>query len=513
MMKKHVLKKTAFGLTLALVMGLPVYAGASRDSHSAAPSAGSGQPLEGGELRLGSTTEPPTLDPLSPSNTADGRSILFNVFEGLVKPDTTGGLQPAVAERYTIEQGGLVYVFVLRAGLTFHDGSLVTAEDVQFTLDTAISANLGGFNQIDRVEIAADQSIRITLKAPDVEFLPYLTVGVVPRNNADREKKAIGTGPFSIERYTTQQSLVLKKNPDYWQKGLPHLDRITYLFVADQDAQFLALQGGSIDAGSIFAHQKPQLNPNNYEFFSYYSNSVQTLVLNNAHGPLQDPRVRQALNYAVNRQEIIDAAFYGLGEPWGSPVIPGLSKYAVPELSNAYPLDAQKAKTLLAAAGYANGFPLEITVPSNYTVHVDTAQVIVSQLAKVGITATIKLVDWPTWLSDTYIGRRYEATIISFDGTTISPRSFLGRYNSTDDYNLANFKSAEYDRIYAAVLVETDEAKRVDLYKQLQRILSQEAASVYIQDIQSYRVYPRGFAGAVNYPQYVVDYAPVYRTR
>ncbi|GHT77123.1 diguanylate phosphodiesterase [Spirochaetia bacterium] len=514
-MKKHRFTRTgltlALGLIQTLVISVPVYAGGGKDTRMV--SSGNGQPIEGGELRVGITTEPATLDPLSASNTADGRSILFNVFEGLVKPDATGGLRPAAAESYAIEQNGLVYVFKLRQGLKFHDGTAVTPEDVLFTLNTAIGGNLGGFSQIDKVEIAADKSIRITLKAADVEFLPYLTVGIVPRNNADREKKAIGTGPFSIESYTTQQTLVLKKNPDYWQKGLPHLDKVIYVFLENSDARFLALQAGTVDSSFVFASEKAQLNPNKYEFFANYSNSIQLLALNNAAGPLKDLRVRQALNYAVDRQGIIDAAFFGLGEPWGSPLIPGLSKYTDPTLKNPYPVDIPKAKTLLAAAGYPDGFPLEITVPSVYVMHVDTAQVIISQLAKVGVTARIKLVDWPTWQSETFMGRRYEATVISVDSSNISPRSFLARYQSEAMDNFVNFKSPAYDKVYSALLVETDEAKRIDLYKQAQRIISEEAASVYIQDIQSYGVYPAGVGGVFSYPQYVTDYAPVYRTR
>jgi peptide/nickel transport system substrate-binding protein len=145
--------------------------------------------------------------------------------------------------------------------------------------------------------------------------------------------------------------------------------------------------------------------------------------------------------------------------------------------------------------------------------HVDTAQVIVNQLARIGVKATIKLVDWPTWLADVYQGRQYEATIISVDAPTISPRGFLARYHSANRSNFVNFKSAAYDRVYDAALTELDEPKRVDLYKQAQRILSEEAASVYIQDIIGFRAFPKNSGGFVSYPLYVLDFAPIYRTR
>jgi peptide/nickel transport system substrate-binding protein len=174
----------------------------------------------------------------------------------------------------------------------------------------------------------------------------------------------------------------------------------------------------------------------------------------------------------------------------------------------------EKAKALLAAAGYRNGFDLEITVPSNYTMHVDTAQVIVNQLAAVGIKATIRLTDWSSWLSDVYRGRKFEATIISFDGSSVplSPRSFLDRYVSTSGSNFISFKNADYDRLYNAARLESDGVKRAALYREVQNIISENAASVYIQDIMSFKVFARGFGGAVNYPLSVIDFAAIFKT-
>jgi peptide/nickel transport system substrate-binding protein len=154
--------------------------GADREQRQGKPASG------GGELRFGITSELATLDPLSPSNTADGRSILFNVYEGLVKSDTAGELVPAVAESFGVEQNGLVYNFTIREGIRFHDGSPVTPADVEFTLNTAIEKKFSGFGDIAAIETRGERNLRITLKSPDPEFLPYLTTGIVPKANADR---------------------------------------------------------------------------------------------------------------------------------------------------------------------------------------------------------------------------------------------------------------------------------------------------------------------------------------
>jgi peptide/nickel transport system substrate-binding protein len=501
-------KKIVFALSFAALfaLALPLFAAPQQEIRD------SRFPRTHADLRYGITTEPVTLDPLNPANTADGRSILFNVFEGLVKPDSSGELVPAVAESYRIEQNGLVYVFTIREGIRFQDGDALTPFDAVFSLNAAAKAGFSGFNRIAGIEVSGPREVRVTLTAPDPEFLPYLTVGIVQENNADRERNPIGTGPYIIESYLPQQHLTLIKNPLYWQHDLPALNRITIVFVSDTDALLTGLRGGNIDGASVTGALIFQLDPVRFEIIPWFSNTVQLLALNNAEKPLDDLRIRQALNYALDIPRIIDTAFFGHGEPSGSPLIPGLKNAYDDSLRDPYPRDIERAKRLLSEAGYPNGFPLEIIVPSNYTMHVDTAQVIVNQLTEAGISATIRLVDWATWLSEVYRDRKYQATIISLDGNTISPRSFLSRYLSGADSNFINFSNAEFDRVYNAALVETSESRRNSLYKEAQRIISENAASVYIQDILGYRVFAGGRIGGVeNYPLYVIDFSLMYR--
>jgi peptide/nickel transport system substrate-binding protein len=466
---------------------------------------------EGFELRYGFTTEPTTLDPLNPRNTADGRSILFNVFEGLVRSDTSGILQPCIAESWTIEQGGLVYNFTLRDGIQFHDGSVLTPYDVKFSLDTAAAAGFHGLGNISEVIITGDNKISVILKSEDPDFLPFLTVGIVKAGNTNREDTVIGTGAFYVESYTPQRDLVLRKFENYWQSNLPSLDKVTLVFFANFDSLVIALRGGGIDGAFITGSMAAQLDPRHFDIFNNNSAGVQLLALNNASAPLNDIRVRLALNYGIDVQGIIDAAFFGKGVPSGSPIIPGLKTYYNDSL--AYPYDPNRAISLLAEAGFNenNKLSLEITAPSNFTMHVDTAQVIVSQLEKIGINASIRLVDWSTWLSDVYFGRNYQATVITLDSSSVSVRGFLNRYMSDNGENFINFNNANFDRVYAAALAETDRERRITLYKEAQQIIAENAASVYLQDIL-YFIALRGgvFGGALNYPLYVIDFAAIY---
>ncbi|MCL2185635.1 MAG: ABC transporter substrate-binding protein [Treponema sp.] len=467
-------------------------------------------------LRYGFTTEPTTLDPLKPDNTADGRSILFNVFEGLVKPDTNGTFLPCIGESWTIEQDGFIYNFTIKEGIKFHDGSVVTAEDVKYSIDTAAANGFIGLNNIDRTEITSRNQISIYLKDFDLDFLPYLTVGIVKAGNFDREKVIIGTGPFYIESFTPQRNLILKKFKNYWKSGFPHLDKITIVFFANYDSLMLAFRGGSIDGAFITGTMASQLDYKNFDIYTNRSAAVQLLAINNASYPFDNINVRKAFNYGIDIQGIIDAAFFNHGTPSGSPIIPGLSIYYEDSLS--YPYNPELAKTLLKEAGFTDSHRLsfEITVPSNFTMHVDTAQVIADQLEKIDVSARIKLVDWGTWLSDVYFGRHYEATIISLDSPIVSPRSFLSRYYSNNGSNFLNFNSSDFDRLYDESLAQTDDEKLIGLYKEMQKIIADNAASVFIQDILYFIAFSGGtnaktkYTGALDYPLYVIDFASLY---
>jgi peptide/nickel transport system substrate-binding protein len=465
-------------------------------------------------MRYGYNSEPTTFDPLSTSNTADGRSILFNVFEGLVKPDTDGILRPCIAELVTMEELGRVYNFKLRKGIRFHDSSQLTSADVKYSLETAKAAGFIGFDAVEKIETDGDYFIKVVLLRPDPEFLPYLTVGIVKADSTDRDRNAIGTGPYFIESYDIQRELVLRKFADYQSDNTPKLDKITIVFSADSDALVLALRGGGIDGTGLTGSLTQQLNSEQFDIIPGYTAMVQLLALNNAVSPLDDIRVRKAINYGIDIQGIIDMAFYGKGEPSGSPLIPGLTAYYEKSLANPYPVDPEKASSLLKDAGYGEGgkkLSLVITVTSIYTMHVDTAQVIADQLAKIGIDVSIKLVDWATWLSDVYYGRNYQATIISLDSPSVSPRSFLSRYRSDDTSNFINYSSANFDRVFDSILIETDENRRISLYKEAQRIISADAASVYIQDILGFRAFRAGaYGGVLTYPLYVNDFASMY---
>lgn len=456
-----------------------------------------------------------SLDPHA-AVAAGTEEILFNIFEGLVKPDSDGNLVPAVASDYKIEDEGKTYTFYLREGVKFHDGTPVTVEDIKYSIERCADTSgegtllVSAFSNIESVEIVDEKTVSIHLMNADTDFLSELTSAVIPAWNEDPAGNPIGTGPYRYVSRVVQDSIQLEKFEDYW--GTPaNITNITLKVIADSDMIVTNLKSGAIDMFCrISTDQANELAGTEFDVYEGTMNLVQAMYLNNAFEPFADVRVRQALCYAVDAQAILDLAFDGKGTVIGSSMFPAFGKYYMPELSNAYPRDVEKAKALLAEAGYEDGLSFTITVPSNYQQHVDTAQIIVEQLKEVNVNASINLVEWETWVNDAYVGRQFEATVVGVDASTLSARALLERFNSDNGKNFINFNSAAYDEAYQAALASTDDAEQTAYYKTCEQVLSDEAANVYIQDMASLVALNNRYGGYVFYPMYVQDFAKLY---
>ena len=441
---------------------------------------------------------------------AGTKEIMFNVFEGLVKPTPDGDLIPAVAEKYEISEDRLTYTFTIRDGIKFHNGAPVTAGDVGESLARCVNAsepgliNVEAFSNIVGMVSEDERTISITLREPDSEFLSYLTTAILPADYDQQDTAPVGTGPFKFVSRAAQDNIVLEKFADYW--GEPaYLDKVTFKIIENADSILMSLQSGAVD---LFAHltstQVAQLG-GDFNVEEGTMNLVQAMYLNNAEKPFDDVRVRQALCYAVDRQGILDLAFDGYGSLIGSSMYPAFGKYFDDSLTNAYPHDVERAKALLTEAGYPDGFSMTITVPSNYQPHLDTAQVIVEQLREVGVSAEIQPVEWASWLSDVYAGRQFQATVVGVDASTMTARALLERFTSTAGNNFINYNNTEYDVFFQQAISAADDAAQTAAYKQAEANLTENAANVYIQDLADLVAIRKGLEGLRFYPIYVLD--------
>ena len=446
---------------------------------------------------------------------AGTKEVMFNVFEGLVKPTSTGDLTPAVAENYTISEDKLTYTFTLREDVQFHNGDVVTAEDVVYSINRCATASDTGVVQVEalsviqKLEAVDERTVSITIAEPSNEFISFLTLAILPADYTEQDTKPVGTGPFKFISRTAQDSIVMEKFDGYW--GTPaKLNKVTFKIIENADSILMSLQSGAVD---MFSHltstQVAQLG----EEFSVVEgtmNLVQALYLNHAEKPFNDIRVRQALCYSVDKQGILDLAFDGYGSPIGSSMYPAFGKYFDDSLTNYYAYNVEKAKELLAEAGYPDGFSMTITVPSNYQPHIDTAQVVAEQLKAINVTAEIQLVEWGTWLSDVYGGRQFQSTMVGFDASTMTARALLERWTSDYAKNMINYNSAEYDELFVQAQASYDDAEQTAIYKQMARNLTENAANVYIQDMADLVAVRKGVEGVTFYPIYVMDLSAIY---
>ena len=444
---------------------------------------------------------------------AGTKEVMFNVFEGLMKPTSTGDLTPAVAESYTVSEDRLTYTFTLREGVKFHNGDEVTAEDVVYSISRCADTTDGtplveAFSVIQSVEAVDARTVAITIAEPSNEFISYMTTAILPADYDQQDTAPVGTGPFKFVSRAAQDNIVLEKFDEYW--GTPaYLDKVTFKIMENADSLVMSLQSGAIDLCShLTSTQVAQLGDDFY-VAEGTMNLVQALYLNNAEKPFDDVRVRQALCYAVDKQGIIDLAFDGYGSPIGSSMYPAFGKYFDESLTNYYTKDVEKAKSLLTDAGYPNGFEMTITVPSNYQPHIDTAQVLVEQLKEIGVTAKIELVEWGTWVSDVYAGRQFQSTVVGVDASNMTARALLERFTSDYAKNFINYNNADYDALFQQALTTYDDAEQTAIYKAMEKNLTENAANVYIQDLADLVAVRQGLEGVTFYPIYVLDLSTV----
>ncbi len=432
-------------------------------------------------------TEPPGLDLTASPASAIAAVVFYNVQECLVKVDRHGKVVPWLAERWhTADQ--LTYTFFLRRGVRFHNGRELRAADVKFVLERAMNPETkhpypGYYASIRDIIVKDDYTISVVLREPNPNFLLNMARQgsvIYPREAVDTLKTApVGTGPFKLGEWVRGDRIVLVRNPDYWVKGLPKLDRVVYRFIADPNAALAALKAGDVDA-SVFGlgpeHiQELQKDPRFTIIVGQTTNDV-ILAMNNSRKPWSDVRVRRAITYGVDKKEIVKGAMFGFARILGTNVDP-LNPYFV-DMSSAMPHDPARARTLLAEAGYPNGFDTVLKVSPQYYYTVRTGEIIASELQKVGVRVRIEQIEWGQWLSRVWRDADYDLTIIGH-----AEAWDIGNYANPKYY--FRYDSPRFQALYRKSEATVDDRARRDLYVQMQTVLVEDAPAVWLY------VYPR----------------------
>jgi len=487
---------------------------ADKSPNATGTAAQTGELSDGSSVTVGIAQDLDSLDPHKAVN-AGTSEVLFNVFEGLMKASPDGGVIPAVASDYEISSDGTTYTFTLREGVKFHNGNEVTMKDVIYSLERCAGSENDGtplitaFSNVTGIKADGNQVI-VSLAKPSLEFLNSMTAAIIPEGSGnDQAASPTGTGPFSFVSYSPQQSMVIEKFDGYWGKPA-HLEKVTFKIITDTNALVIGLKGDTLD---MVIHMPSTMAAEVEKDFTVLDDTmklVQALYINNTVAPFDNVKVRQAMYYAINVPEIIDFVCDGAGVPTGTSMYPAYTKYFLPELAEVYQQDLDKAKQLLKDAGYPNGFNMTITVPSNYTQHVETGLVLAQQLEKVGIKADVVEVEWETWVGDVYKGRNYQTTVSGIAASDMTAREMLERYTTPHSKNFINFSNEEFDKVVGQAVVTMDMDEQVALYKRAQEILNEEAASLWLQDLCDLVVMDPALDGMTFYATYVLDMSTIY---
>ncbi|MFC4619444.1 ABC transporter substrate-binding protein [Camelliibacillus cellulosilyticus] len=438
--------------------------------------------------------------------------MMLNIYEGLVNPMPDGGVTPAVAKKYSVSKDGLTYTFTLRDGIKFHNGDPVTVDDVKYSFDRLMGTTTGKplsskFVNVASIETPDEKTVVMKLKTPDSTFLTRLTANdaaiLSKKNDAKQNDHPIGTGPFKFVKYAPQNNLIVEKFKDYWRKGVPYFDKVTFVFQEDDQAAYLSLEGGDLQLASIPASKVSEAE-GKYTLIHQNTNAVFLLGFNEKKKPFNDRRIRQAINDAINKDDIIQATFSGRATKIGSNMSPAMGSYYKKGLEDYYKTDLNKAKSLLAEAGFKDGFSTTLTVSSHNKMYADAAQVVKEELKPLGINVKINVVEWAKWLENVYKNRDYEMTMIDFTGY-LSPYQILERYRTDASGNLMNYSNPEYDTLMKDVLLEQDKDKQIQMYRRAQEILTKDAAAVYIADYQSTWAMDKKYTGMTPYPIFYLD--------
>lgn len=500
------MKKTIVMLcALMLLVPVVLFAAGAKE---AAPASADDSKM-GGVLVFGRSGDSVSLDP---GRETDGESFYATtaVFDTLVEfvPGQTA-VQPALATSWDISDDGLQYTFHLREGVMFHDGTPFNADAVVFSFERQFQEDhpyydLGpwkywGYMDMDNIvkEVVAvdDYTVQFNLKKVEAPFIANLAMDfasivsptAVAKYGEDFKNNPVGTGAFKFVSWTKDSDIVFDRNADYWG-GPVYLDRLILKVIPDATSRWLALQKGEVDLIDFPSNDDiPAMRSTaNIQLIQQAGLNVGYLALNTEKKPFDNKLVRQAMNYAIDQQEIVDGVYGEAGQVAKNPIPPGMWSYN--DDIEDYGYNPQKAKELLAQAGYPNGFEMELwAMPVARPYNPDArkvAEIMQAQLVKVGIDAEIVSYEWGTYLDKTDMGE-HQSAMLGWTGDNGDPDNFLWVLLSEPAAqlpagNIALWKNKEFTDLCAQAKVTTDQAERDRLYRAAQEVFHEEAPWVPI---------------------------------
>lgn len=423
-------------------------------------------------------------------------TVKFQIMEGLVQTNAdTGAIEPMLATEWNVADDHKTWTFKLRPGVKFHDGTPLTSADVVASINRIIAPGSGLNRSSDLVDIAEvkavdDMTVEVITHQPVGTLLQLLSLNsavIVSKKSLEEFGPAmdwhpVGTGPFKYDSHVPERSVKLVRNDDYWGRA-PVPDSITFVAVPESSTRMAMLETGEADiVVDVPSLDIPRLRETKgITLLRKPTTRVAHLGFNTGATPLNDVRVRQAINSAVDRQGIIDGVLGGLAEKTDSIISPGLHGYAAQEL---YPYDTDKAKKLLADAGLTDGFAVTISTPQGrYYMDRETVEAVQAQLMEVGIKAEVQVVDWSSYLSmlqEPAATNKIQMYFLGWESNIddiqyILDTVFDSKRIPPDGWNTMFYKNDEAQKLADEIRSEVDVAKRDALVAKIQKVIMQDA--------------------------------------
>ncbi|MCF7928721.1 MAG: hypothetical protein K9L68_07205 [Spirochaetales bacterium] len=479
-----VLFMLVFGAGVMWAGGQQEDSGAQAGEQQQEQAEASGEPVT---VVLAMSGNPDTLDPHTTSGTLTFQTV-NSFYDTLVEPNRDGKLVPALAESWEVSEDKLTWIFRLRKGVTFHDGTPFTSADVKATFERIVDPEIASpkateFVAIENITTPDEYTVVFELSEPYAPLLASMASGwgaILPKklieSGHDFGSNPVGTGPFTMKEWIRDNKVVLEKNEDYWMDGVPKVDFVELQVIPEQAVQVQGLLSGQVDIiYTVGETDIPMIKDNaSTKLEQSMSSLAMVMGINCEREYLDKAKLRQALNFAIDRQTVLDIA-YGGGVPIAT-FMDVEDPYYV-DLTDKYYFDPAKAKRMIQEVGLPSDAVFEMALPQNYAPHVKAGELYQEMLSNVGLNVEIKLVDWSTWLSDVYKGGQYDFTVIGHTGK-LDPDGRLAGYGTKETY--VNWENERVAQLIEQARKVVDFKKRKELYTEALTIISEEAPFVFV---------------------------------
>lgn len=462
----------------------------------------------GGTLTVAQQADIVGLDPATYS-AASSAYVAEQIYDSLLSVSPQGDVIPAVAQKYAVSSSGLVYTFTLRPGVKFSDGQALTSKDVVYSLQRVLnpktaSPRLNDLGKVASVKAPNPSTVVVTLKEPYAPFLTKIAsggMGIMPAGYAESHdvvKQPMGSGPFKFVSWVPGDSVTLERNPYYWEAGKPYVDKLVFKALKDDVTRITNVQTGSVDLAIGVPQNQVDLlkKSTSVTLVGGAGTWYDYLGLNLAKKPFDNLKVRQALSAAINRDVIVKTALFGKGTPINcGPIPPASWAHAS---CKAQVTDLARAKQLLSEAGLGQGFSMTIKVGADYKSQVNIAQLIQAQLKPLNIAVQVMPMEWGSFLND-YNKKNYDAVVLGWIGA-VDPDDFLYyQFHTGEKFNTEGFSDKEVDRLLELGRRTVDKTRRQAIYRQVQQLISQKMAYVFLHINDQYEAFRPNVKGYVHY--------------